>query len=195
MDSLIEETSYGKGGFRPLVAVPVDRPQLTPAYQPPELEFGWVPIQHFGLTTRGIADQATETVFVISDQLSPKLRQRIIELAGLRPNWDGEGAKPVKLSALVNAVGLLSYLSQRSDDFRAPFLVPTFDGFVQIEWHCEKRSLDFEHVMSGWCVVGTMVGSDGTRHYYTQDCRSGDYARLKGYYEWFLGTELLWPLP
>src|SRR5687768_14633246 len=110
MNSLIEATNYGKGGFRP----PVDRPQATRAYQTQELEFGWVPRPHFALSSRGIADQASETVFVLSDQLSPELRQRIIELAGLRPNWDGEGAVPVKLSALVNAVGLLSYLAQRS---------------------------------------------------------------------------------
>ena len=145
------------------------------------------------LAPTGIADSVNRIVVGRSAVLSPSLRQRIGELSDLEPNWDGETAKPVKAPVLGDVVEVLRRLTQRASSFRDPFIVPTFDGFIQIEWHDKKRSLDIEVVGDGWSAVGTLIDADGKRLYFTAECDRSDFEQLEKFYEWFAGNELLWP--
>jgi len=74
-------------------------------------------------------------------------------------------------------------------------LAPTFDGFVQVEWQGQNRSLEIEAVSHGWLIVGTFIPADGKPRYFTAECGRGNFAKLKEFYGWFLGTDLIWPLP
>ena len=145
------------------------------------------------LAPTGIADAVSQIAVVRSATLPPALRQRIAELSALNPNWDDEGAKAVKSYVLADVVEALKRFAQQTDAFREPFLAPTFDGFVQMEWHEKKRSLEIEAIEQGWSVVGTMIGNDGKRHYFTIECERSNFERLEKFYEWFVGVELLWP--
>jgi len=190
----VETPTYGSRGFTfgPVVSIePSHGGQVL--YQSPAREFS--PPQNIALRSARIGDLFSGFAVGLPELLSPQLRQRIREFADLKMNWDGEGAKPVRPSVLADAIGVLWHLAVHCGDFRDPFLAPTFDGFVQIEWHSDKRSLDIEATSEGWCVVGTLLGKDGARHYYTEECGRSDFDRLRGYYEWFVGVELLWPLP
>ena len=145
------------------------------------------------LAPTGIADSVNRIVIGRSATLSPSLRQRVGELSDLKPNWDGEVAKPVKAPVLGDAVEFLRRLTQRTSNFREPFLVPTFDGFIQIEWHDKKRALEIEAVGEGWSVVGALTGKDGNRLYFDAECERSDFEQLGKFYEWFAGNELIWP--
>jgi hypothetical protein len=160
--------------------------QIPPLVAASEFLFG-------PLAPLGIADSVHKIAVVRSATLTCALRQRITELSALNPNWDDECARPVKSDVLADVVEALRRFAQRTSDFREPFLAPTFDGFVQMEWHDKKRSLEIEAVERGWSVVGTMIGNDGEHHYFTIECERSNFQRLENFYEWFLGIELLWP--
>ena len=145
------------------------------------------------LSPTGIADSVNRIVISRSASLSPSLRQRVGELSDLKQNWDGEFAKPVKAPVLGDAVEFLRRLTLRTSDFREPFLAPTFDGFVQIEWHDRKRSLEIEAVGRGWSVVGVLISNDGNRLYFDAECERSHFEQLEKFYEWFVGNELIWP--
>jgi hypothetical protein len=145
------------------------------------------------LAPAGIADSVNQIAVGRSATLPPALRQRITELSSLKPNWDDEGAIAVKSFVLADVVEALKRFAQRTSDFREPFLAPTFDGFVQMEWHDKKRCLEIEAVEQGWTAVGTMIGNDGKRHYFSIECERSNFERLEKFYEWFVGIELLWP--
>ena len=114
------------------------------------------------------------------------------ELSALKPNWDGEGAKAVRTSALGDVMEFLRR-SARRPSFREPFLAPTFDGSVQIEWHNNERSLEIEAANGGWSVVGSLANGDNKRLYFEAECERSDFHQLEKFYEWFAGKELIWP--
>ena len=151
------------------------------------------PFSFAPLAPTGIADSVNQIAVVRSATLPSALRQRIAELSALNPNWDDAGARAVKSYVLADVVEALKRFAQRTSDFREPFLAPTFDGFVQMEWHDKKRSLEIEAIEQGWSAIGTMVGNDGKRHYFTIECERSNFERLEKFYEWFVGIELLWP--
>jgi hypothetical protein len=129
-----------------------------------------------------------------SQSLQPTLRQKINQLASLKPNWDGERAKQVKPHVLADVAETLRRLSQQAILFREPFLAPTFDGFVQMEWNENKRSLDVEAVQNGWSAVGTEVGGDEQHYYHSAEFERNDFLHLVKCYDWLIGVELIWPL-
>jgi len=131
---------------------------------------------------------------VCTVDLSPSLRQRINELSDLKPNWDGEKAKVVKTHVLADVIELLMRFRRRTESFQEPFLAPTFDGFVQMEWHNEKRSLEIEAVDKGWSLVGTITDERGSRDYFTAECERSDFQKLEIFYDWYMDIERLWPL-
>ena len=141
-----------------------------------------------------IAESVKRTALETASSFSAQLRQKINELVALEPNWDGENAKPVKPHVLADVVETLKRLSQQTEEFREPFLAPTFDGFVQMEWHENNRSLDIEAVDTGWSAVGTEIGPDGQPHYHPAEFERNDFAQLLNCYKWFSGSELIWPL-
>ncbi len=153
-------------------------------------------IRFFGgkdIHPRSIAESVKDLAVSASSSLSPSLRPRISELANLKADWDGEGAKPVKSHVLADAVETLKRLSLFAKDFHEPFIAPTFDGFLQLEWHGVKRSLDIEAVDKGWTAVGTLVESDGNRYYHTANFERNDFPQVAKFYQWFWGDELIWP--
>jgi hypothetical protein len=156
------------------------------------VSYDYIGINIMAATT--IAQSVQRTTVESAASLSAQLRQKINELFALEPNWDGENAKPVKPHVLADVVETLRRLSRQTDGFREPFLAPTFDGFIQMEWHESKRSLDIEAVDRGWSAVGTEIGPDGQRHYYTAEFGRNDFAPLMNCYKWLSGTDLIWPL-
>ena len=145
------------------------------------------------LTPTGIADSVNRIVIGRSATISPSLRQRVAALSDLRPNWDGDGAKSVRAPVLGDVVEFLRRLAQHAGTLKEPFLAPTFDGFVQIEWHDAKRSLEIEAVNRGWSVVGSLTGKGGKLFYFETECKRSDFGQLEKFYEWFVGNELIWP--
>ena len=141
----------------------------------------------------GLAQYVSGFLSVPPVSLSSSLRQRIRELHDLKVNWDGEGAKPVKPIVLANLIEVLKGFLQYPRPFREPFLVPTFEGFVQIEWHDARRSLEIEAVDQGWSLHGTLNGREGNHPFFTGECEWSDIDSLLTFYKWFLGEELLWP--
>jgi hypothetical protein len=140
-----------------------------------------------------ITESVKRTAVETAASLSTQLRQRINELLALEPNWDGENAKPVKPHVIADVAETLKRLSQHTDEFREPFLAPTFDGSVQMEWHENNRSLDIEAVDKGWSAVGTEIGPEGKRHYHTAEFERNDFARFTSFYQWLSDNELIWP--
>jgi hypothetical protein len=141
-----------------------------------------------------IAESVKRTVVETAASFSVQLRQKINGLLALESNWDGEQAKPVNPHVLSDVVETLKQLSQQTDKFHEPFLAPTFDGFVQMEWRENKRSLDIEAVDQGWSAVATEIGPDGQRHYHLAEFERHDFAHLLNCYKWFSGHESIWPL-
>lgn len=141
----------------------------------------------------GISELVNRITLARSAELAPSLRQRIGGLSDLKDNWDGEAAKPVKVSVLRDAVEFLHQLTGKMDSFREPFLAPTFDGYVQFEWHDKKRSLEIEAVSEGWAVVGSLAQNESQRLYFEAECERSDFTQLAKFYEWFVGDELIWP--
>jgi hypothetical protein len=140
----------------------------------------------------GLADTVKHDVPGSIVGLSAKLRQRIKELSELPDGWDGDRAKPMKTVVLSDVVMVLKWLAEQPS-YNEPFLVPTFDGLVQMEWHGEKRLLEIEAVEEGWAVGGTEIGTDRQRTYFDADCGRQDFEKLRTFYDWFSGQELIWP--
>ncbi|HWD93752.1 MAG TPA: hypothetical protein VG938_15535 [Verrucomicrobiae bacterium] len=127
--------------------------------------------------------------------LSPRLHQRIRTLAGLGPKWDGKRAEAVKSSVLADVVETVRRLKWNiGKSFHEPSLVPTFDGFVQIEWHEAKRSLDLEAVAEGWVAVGTSKEMQGENQYFEAEFERSNFDKIEKLYLWVAGSELIWPL-
>jgi len=141
----------------------------------------------------GLAKALDAIIAASSLQLSLKVRQRVSELGKLTKGWDGENADPVKAPVLADAVELLSRLKGAFSGPVDPYIVPTFDGHLQIEWHAKQRSLELEAVPNGWNATGTLTAGTGERNYFYAECARTDYAELEQLYDWFVGTELLWP--
>ena len=128
-----------------------------------------------------------------STDLSLPLRGRLEELLRLDDDWDGEGGRPLKRHILVKAADLVKDFAQaRGRMFQEPFLAPTFDGFVQLEWESPRRSLEMEATQGGWSVLGA-EGAGPDRRYFVADCRTYDSEKLNRFYDWFVGDELVWP--
>ena len=60
----------------------------------------------------------------------------------LAPNWDSHGALPIDKRRVFNAIRVL--FSTMSSDTEAPWVVPTTDGGIQLEWHREDKDLEVE---------------------------------------------------
>lgn len=61
-------------------------------------------------------------------------------LLQLQPNWDSYGARTIRLSCAARA--LFVYLSLRAAS--CPWVVPTNDGGIQLEWHQNGEDLEIE---------------------------------------------------
>ena len=111
----------------------------------------------------------------------------------LEDGWDGEDAKPVSLEAVVASVALIYSLSEMYRDFEAPFVAPTFNGYLLLDWTNKARTLEAKLTPTGWSIVGTKLNPDGNNEYLTAQCKSGD-PRMQEYYRWFRGDTSKWPI-
>ena len=140
-----------------------------------------------------LVEYVKESVVKSSESLSPPLARRVAELAALQANWDGEGAEAVKPHVLADSVDFIKQLNHKSAGFQEPFLAPLYTGFIQLEWHSAKRSLELEATDGDWAAVGTEIAVTGERQYFTADCKRNNVERLKTFYDWVAGDELVWP--
>ena len=141
----------------------------------------------------GLAKVLSGIIAAASVNLSPRLRQTISELSQLETDWGGEDTRPIKPHVLADVVEMLSRLKKAFQEFKDPYLVPTFDGYVQLEWHRNPRSLDVEAVQAGWKMTGTLITSAGERQYFYSECQKTEFAVIEKFYGWFAGIEPLWP--
>jgi hypothetical protein len=70
------------------------------------------------------------------------LGEALRALVGLQPNWDSYGAEPPSGSALEYAWSVGSTLVEQGVPI--PQVFPTPAGGVQLEWHLERGSLEWE---------------------------------------------------
>src|SRR5260370_5898720 len=136
-----------------------------------------------GLTapTLGFADIVK---YIVADQavsLSASLGKSIKELSELTDGWDGGRAKPIRVDVLNDVVQFLKRLAQEPF-YREPFIVPTFDGLVQMEWRGEKRLLEIEAAKEGWTIGGTLIRNDRQREDFEANCGRQDFQKLKTFY-------------
>lgn len=63
-------------------------------------------------------------------------------LRELRAGWDGPCSKPISRKVIYNAECLINEALRGSDLAVAPYLVPSGDGGIQIEWHERNGELE-----------------------------------------------------
>ena len=80
------------------------------------------------------ADDSKEWVQPTIEALYSKLR--------LPPNWDSHGALPIDEQRVADAIKVLS--GTMSGNSEVPWVVPTTDGGIQLEWHREGEDLEVE---------------------------------------------------
>jgi hypothetical protein len=126
------------------------------------------------------------------ENLSPDLTARLNELSLLKKGWDEGEAVKIKFEAIKTAREVLRRLSCLTP-FQNPCIVPTFDGFLQLEWHNAYRSLEFEYTPEMWSILG--VESARTRQpiYNTASVPLTAAPGLEPYYVWFANNAFIWP--
>jgi len=124
--------------------------------------------------------------------LSPVITAKLRELAALKPGWDEEDALPIDPKAIEETAHVIARLSS-SRDFQNPQLVPTFDGFLQVEWHNATRSLEFESTPRGWSVLGVDSVNSPSPKYYKAATPFKMAEALEPFYVWFATHGLTWP--
>lgn len=128
----------------------------------------------------------------LARSISPELAARVRDLLDLEHGWDGEDAKPVRMDVLARTVLLLRPLKWVDSGFVLPFIAPTFDGFVLLDWTSQRRTLEVQAEANGWSVVGTLTSPGGKKEYFSAHCDQ-DASRILNYYKWFRDQYLLWP--
>jgi hypothetical protein len=97
--------------------------------------------QDYRRPTSGATLGGSETLSVFSfQQQIVRIIDEFRSLMALPPNWDSYGARRISVWSIEAAVGLL--LQVMRVDTPHPSIVPTSDGYVQIEWH--TRGIDLE---------------------------------------------------
>jgi hypothetical protein len=133
-----------------------------------------------------------EHSFSIGRLISRKLASRLKELSSLEDGWDGESAKAVRSDVLLSTVTLLWRLQKASSGFRLPFIAPTHDGYLLLDWTSPDRTLEAEAGPSGWSLVGTVTTSGRPNEYFSASAGS-DWDGVHAYYLWFCGETQVWP--
>lgn len=124
--------------------------------------------------------------------LSPGLEARLNELSLLKNGWDEGEALQINPEAIEAARSLLRRLSLVRA-FQGPSIVPTFDGFLQLEWHNTSRSLEFEYTPEGWSILGVDSVNSAHPQYNTALVPLKAAAELEAFFSWFSTYELIWP--
>ncbi|MEO8428727.1 MAG: hypothetical protein ABI651_16635, partial [Verrucomicrobiota bacterium] len=139
-----------------------------------------------------LSDGVVERLLAASKSISPDLGSKVRELLDLEVGWDGEDAKPVGLEVLTRTVMLLRRVKQAHSDFVLPFIAPTFEGSVLLDWTSPQRSLEVQARPSGWSATGTLTTADGRKQYFSGQWDLTGFGAFK-YYDWFRDELLIWP--
>jgi len=131
-------------------------------------------------------------LLALAMRISPEVAAKARELLSLDAGWDGEDAKPVRAEALARVIMVLGILKRARAGFVPPFIAPTFEGSVLLDWVGPSRTLELEPKGTGWSVVGTVTSRSSKKEYLSAYCDQ-DETRLLRYYEWFRDELLLWP--
>jgi len=176
-------------------------PNLVPArlFDPARAEVSpWTGLSsHFGTQTalgrQTLADSALETILAEARLVSFRFEKRIQDLWVLPTDWDGEGAVAIGQDVLAKAVHIVRQLQTKTGArFVEPFVSPTYDGFVQLDWTSDLRLLEAQLVAGGVQFVGTEISLRGERDYFSGDARDVPEAIWQAY-RWFCGSEPVWP--
>lgn len=141
-----------------------------------------------------LSDSVSEIILQAAWGLPSSLRKRIEELSKLPADWDGEGALPVRRDILAKATHFIKYIQTEAQRFIEPFVAPTFDGFVQVEWCSEHRSLEVEFSPDGLSVVGG-EDSGADKEYHSAESTLQEVTFVARCYNWVIGNERIWPGP
>jgi hypothetical protein len=156
---------------------------------------GSVHLHGVNLSAKGrssLSESIETSVLCVSRLISPDLAARLRDLMSLPEGWDGEDSKPLRVDVLVEAVMLLRRLQEAHPRFVLPFIAPTFDGFVLLDWATAERTLELQVETSGWSIVGTLTPGNGEKEYFSASV-APDGAGVLGYYKWFCGEAAVWP--
>ncbi len=166
-----------------------------------ELQHEWEgehqPLQSLGVNTLGsglpsLSERLSGQIAALADHLSPELGEKVREILSLEPGWDGETAQSVRLDVVANALSLLARLRRDRPELVMPFVAPTFDGGLSLDWTSPRRTLEVEAEARGWSVVGTTIDRDGTRGYF-EAVEDAQATRMTDFCDWFRGDLPLWP--
>jgi hypothetical protein len=78
--------------------------------------------------------------YTVGEILPKAVLYEATQLLALPDNWDSYGARPVEMSLLEVALGLVAILW--NDNTPPPALVPMQSGGVQLEWHTNGIDLE-----------------------------------------------------
>lgn len=99
--------------------------------------------------------------------------ERIVQIAALEPNWDGEGAERPSPLAYTNALQLmLKLVSQGSEDdsvWIPTTSAPIADGGLQIEWQGPDASIEVQAAPDGSFGYLIVAGTPSAREYEEAD--------------------------
>ena len=99
---------------------------------------------------------------------SSLLREAAFRLRGLTAGWDGLGSQPVENHALFMAESMVREALEGRLLATAPYLVPSGDGSVQIEWHERAGEIELS------------IDPGGRLHLWGRDHRSGQQFEGEG---------------
>lgn len=102
----------------------------------------------------GRGTDSLERVFSLSLLPEAGVRKRLVELAALPANWDGEGAEPLSKRTLDNALHIALALSEKT---RFPDVTPNAGDTVTFEWESDAGSalMEIGHATySFWMQTG-----------------------------------------
>jgi hypothetical protein len=142
-------------------------------------------------TPLSLSESLVETVLMFSKSISPDLARKLRELMALQRGWDEDDAEPIRTMALLSAVGMLSHLYQADPEFVLPFISPTFDGHLLLDWTNDERTLEVQTGSDGLSLVGTLLGN-GQRKYFDASINL-EGGELLPFYRWFRGELRVWP--
>jgi hypothetical protein len=146
------------------------------------------------ITSSALSDALAAIIRTAALSLPIKLRKRIEQLSALQANWDSAGASAIRRDVLARVIHVLKAVHIRSESFVEPFISPTFDGLVQLEWRRGQRLLEIEFAPKGLSVVGG-EGTEENMEYHTTETTSDDIEFIARCYNWLTGNEHVWPGP
>jgi hypothetical protein len=89
------------------------------------------------------------------------VERNLAAIADLRDGWDGHGSLRIKPALLWQADRLLKDALQSVGGLRAPYIIPSVDGGIQLEWRTTQFELEF------------MLGATGSRHFWLRNRNTG----------------------